>query len=157
MPVDDDDSQTRSRDELIEALLALVEGLRQPVVVAAIIALVMAVVVGDATGIHQACRGRDTKWFRIGTGHAQSRAMRIDDSVLYQEFVAARLRAVELTDAYRELAADDPCRPLLWDGVVSQTERARCLLESWLQAAHVCARVRKVSNSSTVNNPSDFR
>lgn len=62
-------------------------------------------------------------------------AMRIDDSVLYEEFVAARLRAVELTDAYRDMPADDPCRPLLWDGVVSQTEHARCLLESWLRSA----------------------
>jgi hypothetical protein len=57
--------------------------------------------------------------------------MQIDDTVLYEEFVAARLRAVQLTDAYREMPADDPCRPLLWDGVVSQTEDARCLLETW--------------------------
>jgi hypothetical protein len=61
--------------------------------------------------------------------------MRIDDTVLYEEFVAARLRAVELADAYREMSADDPCRPLVWDGVVSQTEHARCLLESWLRSA----------------------
>lgn len=58
--------------------------------------------------------------------------MRIDDMVLYEQFVAARLKAVELTDAYRAAAADDPRRAVLWEGVVRQTELARGLLESWL-------------------------
>jgi hypothetical protein len=61
--------------------------------------------------------------------------MRIDDTVLYEDFIAARLRAVELTDAYRQMPADDPCRPSLWEGVVRQTEHARCLLEAWLRSA----------------------
>lgn len=61
--------------------------------------------------------------------------MGIDDRFLYEQFVAARLKAVELTDAFRQVAADDPARPFLWDGVVRQTEHARCLLESWLQSA----------------------
>jgi hypothetical protein len=60
--------------------------------------------------------------------------MRIDDTVLYEQFVAARLKAVELTDAYRQTAADDPRRTILWEGVVGQTEIARVLLESWLQS-----------------------
>lgn len=80
-------------------------------------------------------RQRDTKRIRAGSGRAQFAGMRIDDTVLYEEFVAARLRAVELTDAYREMPTDDPCRPLLWDGVVRQTEHARCLLEAWLRWA----------------------
>jgi hypothetical protein len=79
--------------------------------------------------------GRDTKRLWTGTDHTQSQPMPIDHTVLYEEFLAARLRAVELTDAYREMPADDPCRPLMWDGVVRQTEHARSLLESWLGSA----------------------
>jgi hypothetical protein len=52
VPVHDDDGQMRIRDELLDTLLALMEGLRQPVVLAAIIVLVAAVVLGDATGVH---------------------------------------------------------------------------------------------------------
>ena len=89
------------------------------------------------TGI--ARRRDDTKRLWTGTSHTQSQAMRIDNSVLYEDFVAARLRAVELTDAYRDMPADDPCRPLLWDRVVRQTEHARCLLESWLQSVRPCS------------------
>jgi len=58
--------------------------------------------------------------------------MRIDDTMLYEQFVAARARAVELTDAYRATAIDDPKRAVLWERVVRQTEEARGLLESWL-------------------------
>jgi hypothetical protein len=61
--------------------------------------------------------------------------MRIDNTVLYEQFVAARRRAVELTDAYRQMPTDDPCRTMLWDGVVRETEHARGLLESWLRSA----------------------
>jgi hypothetical protein len=56
--------------------------------------------------------------------------MRFD--VLYEQFVAARLKAVELTDAFRETPTDDPRRAILWDEVVRQTEQARGLLESYL-------------------------
>ncbi|HEY2596481.1 MAG TPA: hypothetical protein VGK33_21525 [Chloroflexota bacterium] len=58
--------------------------------------------------------------------------MPFEDSVLYEQFVDARLKAVELTDTYRQAAVDDPRRAVLWEGVVSQTELARGLLESWL-------------------------
>jgi hypothetical protein len=58
--------------------------------------------------------------------------MRLDDTVLYEQFVNARLRAVELTDTYRETSIEDPRRAVLWEGVVRQTEVARGLLESWL-------------------------
>jgi hypothetical protein len=58
--------------------------------------------------------------------------MRFDDTIVYEQFVAARLKAVELTDAFRETSADDPARAVLWEGVVRQTEVARGLLESWL-------------------------
>jgi hypothetical protein len=58
--------------------------------------------------------------------------MRIDDAVLYERFLEARLEAVQLTDSYRQTATDDPGRGMLWDNVVRQTEVARGLLESWL-------------------------
>lgn len=58
--------------------------------------------------------------------------MRIDETVLYEQFVAARLRAVELTDTYRRTPAGDPRRAVIWEGVIRQTEVARGLLESWL-------------------------
>jgi hypothetical protein len=61
--------------------------------------------------------------------------MRFDDTVLYEQFVNARLKAVELTDTYRETSADDPRRAVLWEGVVRQTEVARGLLESWLASS----------------------
>jgi hypothetical protein len=60
-------------------------------------------------------------------------AMRIDETVLYEEFVRARQAAVELTDRYRESPMDAPDRDLLWERVVRQTETARLLLESWLE------------------------
>lgn len=60
--------------------------------------------------------------------------MRIDDTVLYEQFVAARLKAVELTDAYRLTPTDDPRRAVIWEGVIRQTEVARGLLESWLES-----------------------
>ncbi len=64
--------------------------------------------------------------------HNALRDMRMDNTMLYEQFVAARARAVELTDAYRATAAYDPRRAILWEGVVRQTEVARGLLESWL-------------------------
>ncbi len=36
--------------------------------------------------------------------------MGIDETVLYEKFVAARLKAVELTDTYRDMPGDDPRR-----------------------------------------------
>ncbi len=61
--------------------------------------------------------------------------MRIDETVLYEQFVCARLKAVQLTDTYRETPANDPRRALIWEGVVQQTELARTLLESWLRSS----------------------
>jgi hypothetical protein len=65
--------------------------------------------------------------------------MRIDDPVLFEQFVDARREAVELTDHYRDVAPNDPYRAELWQRVVVQTETARALLESWLQRRHVTA------------------
>jgi len=76
--------------------------------------------------------------------------MRIDDTVLYEQFAEARLKAVELTDAYRETAADDPRRAVLWEGVVRQTELARGLLESWLATI-------PLSSSDSANEPAAVR
>jgi hypothetical protein len=76
--------------------------------------------------------------------------MPFEDSMLYEQFVDARLKAVELTDSYRQTAVDDPRRGVLWEGVVRQTEVARGLLESWLEAepaAH--AVVRLTANTAT--------
>jgi hypothetical protein len=58
--------------------------------------------------------------------------MGLNDTLLYEQFVAASLKAVELTDSYRQTSLDDPHRAVLWDSVVQQTEVARGLLESWL-------------------------
>jgi hypothetical protein len=58
--------------------------------------------------------------------------MRIDETVLYEEFVRARQEAVALSDRYRDAPANAPDRDLLWERVVRQTETARVLLESWL-------------------------
>ena len=60
--------------------------------------------------------------------------MRIEETVLYDEFVHARQEAIALTDKYREAKeADAPDRDQLWARVVRQTETARLLLESWLE------------------------
>jgi hypothetical protein len=73
--------------------------------------------------------------------------MPVEDSVLYEQFVDARLKAVQLTDSYRQTADDDPRRAVLWEGVVRQTELARGLLESWLEAdPAVYAVVRVTAN-----------
>jgi hypothetical protein len=70
-------------------------------------------------------------------------AMFLDGSVLYEQFVAARLKAMELTDRYRQTPSDDPTRALIWDDVMRQTELARGLLESLLhtEPAHTPAAV----------------
>jgi len=67
--------------------------------------------------------------------------------MLYEQFAAARLRAVELTDAYRETAVDDPRRAVLWEGVVRQTELARGLLESWLASTPSSLGARDTANA----------
>lgn len=60
--------------------------------------------------------------------------MRIEETVLYDEFIRARQQAIALTDEYREAKhADAPERDQLWARVVRQTETARILLESWLE------------------------
>ncbi len=79
--------------------------------------------------------------------------MSLEDSVLYEQFVDARLKAVELTDTYRQTAADDPRRVILWECVVRQTELARGLLESWLRTAAAVPAVGGV----TANTPTAVR
>jgi hypothetical protein len=69
-----------------------------------------------------------------GGGSRTIAGMSSSDTLLYEHFESARVRAVELTDRYRATACDDPAKGLLWDGVVRQTELARCLLESWLRS-----------------------
>ena len=79
--------------------------------------------------------------------------MRIDETVLYEEFVQARQEAVKLTDCYREAPADAPDRDLLWERVVRQTETARSLLESWLREVEPPAEDReRVSELVAVNS-----
>jgi hypothetical protein len=63
--------------------------------------------------------------------------MRIDENVLYEQFVDARRIALEITDQYREVSVNDPNRATLWERVVLQTETARVLLESWLESTEV--------------------
>ncbi len=75
--------------------------------------------------------------------------MPFDDSVLYEQFVDARLKAVALTDFYRQTAVDDPRRAVMWEGVVRQTEVARGLLESWLSAEPALRVARASANTAT--------
>jgi hypothetical protein len=65
------------------------------------------------------------------------RAMSFDDTILYEQFVDARLKAVELTDAFRETPTNDSRRAVMWDEAMRQTELARGLLESYLAASQV--------------------
>jgi hypothetical protein len=60
--------------------------------------------------------------------------MSSSDTLLYEQFELARVRAVELTDRYRATACDDPEKGPRWDRVVRQTELARWLLEAWLRS-----------------------
>lgn len=55
----------------------------------------------------------------------------IDATVLYEDFLYARTQAMQLFDAYRDTAIDDPVQ---WERVVRQTERARQMLEAWLRS-----------------------
>lgn len=77
--------------------------------------------------------------------------MRIDETVLYEEFVRARQEAVSLTDRYREAPADAPDRAQLWERVVRQTESARLLLESWLHAGQDEAAEEPLRELATAN------
>ena len=58
----------------------------------------------------------------------------VDDTVLYEQFLVARERAIALTDIYRASRASGAAQPELWDSVMRQTETARLLLERWLRA-----------------------
>ena len=55
-------------------------------------------------------------------------------TMLYDRFIDARRRAVELTDRYNAIAPNDPTRDDAWAQVVLHTEAARQLLETWLRA-----------------------
>ena len=55
-------------------------------------------------------------------------------TMLYDRFIDARRRAVELTDRYNAIAPNDPARDDAWAQVVLHTEAARQLLETWLRA-----------------------
>jgi hypothetical protein len=58
----------------------------------------------------------------------------VDQTVLYEQFVAAREKAMALTDHFRATNPNDPARAELWDGVMRQTETARLLLERRLHS-----------------------
>ena len=51
---------------------------------------------------------------------------------LYEDVQQARVAAVEVTDLYRDVPADDPRKDALWQDVVSRTELAHQLLKRWL-------------------------
>jgi hypothetical protein len=75
--------------------------------------------------------------------------MRIDQTVLYEEFVQAREAAVRLMDRYRAAPTDAPDRDLLWARVVDQTEEARLLLESWLHEVESADEERELLTLTT--------
>jgi len=58
----------------------------------------------------------------------------VDDTVLYEEFQAAREKAIALTDSYRASNPRDSDRAVLWASVMRQTDTARSLLERWLHS-----------------------
>ena len=58
----------------------------------------------------------------------------VDETVLYDEFLAAREKAIALTDRYHASARTSSDRAELWDDVMRQTETARLLLERWLRS-----------------------
>jgi hypothetical protein len=55
----------------------------------------------------------------------------LNETVLYEEFLRAREKAIALSVRYR---ASNPPDAELWDSVMRQTETARLLLERWLRA-----------------------
>ena len=55
-------------------------------------------------------------------------------TTLHARFEAERRKAVELTDTYRGIAADDPRKTVIWTDAMQHTDAARQLLESWLAA-----------------------
>jgi hypothetical protein len=56
------------------------------------------------------------------------------ESVLYDDFNAARRDAIALTDQYLEAAPGDPARAELWERAMLRTETARLLLDKWLSS-----------------------
>lgn len=61
----------------------------------------------------------------------------MDETVLYDQFAAARRNAIAITDLYHQAAMSDPNRTEGWERVMRQTESARVLLERWLQLGKV--------------------
>jgi hypothetical protein len=57
--------------------------------------------------------------------------------VLFEQFVAARERAITLTDRFRMIDVDDPGRGKLWEHVMRQTDTAKLLLERWLRSGQL--------------------
>jgi hypothetical protein len=58
---------------------------------------------------------------------------KVDEAVLYEQFLAAREEAILLTDRFASCPREDPKREELWDIAMRQTETARLLLEEWLR------------------------
>ena len=54
--------------------------------------------------------------------------------MLFEQFVAARERAITLTDHFWTIDVDDPGRRKLWEHVMRQTDTAKLLLERWLRS-----------------------
>jgi hypothetical protein len=60
-----------------------------------------------------------------------------DQTVLFEQFVAAREQAIALTDRFVTTPGDDSTRDELWQHVVRQTGTARPLLERWLRSGQL--------------------
>jgi hypothetical protein len=61
----------------------------------------------------------------------------LDQTMLFEQFVAAREHAIALTDRFDTTAINDPSRVDLWNHVMRQTDRARLLLERWLRSGEL--------------------
>jgi hypothetical protein len=61
----------------------------------------------------------------------------LDEAALYEQFEAARVDAIRLSDQFALCARDDPNRDVMWHHVMRQTETARLLLERWLRTGMI--------------------
>jgi hypothetical protein len=61
----------------------------------------------------------------------------VDETVLYEQFLRSRERAIALTDRFRASNSSDAAQAELWNSVMRETETARLLLERWLRAGYL--------------------
>jgi hypothetical protein len=71
----------------------------------------------------------------------------VDATQLYEQFLAARERAIAVSDRYAACKPGDPSRAQVWDSVMRETETARSLLERWLRSGSLTERSAGLSET----------